>query len=120
MINHKKCTFLAKDNFFTELWGGVFLADDHNFGTKSLVSASFIISRVDAVKFQNMHIIPRPYIVVMVQAAAAAVHRESERTGRIHIQLVKLYSIVNVISPNAAAAAILRVITHYGIILDQS
>ena len=100
--------------------GGVFLADDHNFGTKSLVSASFIISRVDAVKFQNMHIIPRPYIVVMVQAAAAAVHRESERTGRIHIQLVKLYSIVNVISPNAAAAAILRVITHYGIILDQS
>ena len=63
MLNHEKCTFLAKDNFFTELWGGVFLADDHNFGTKSLVSASFIISRVDAVKFQNMHIIPRPYIV---------------------------------------------------------
>ena len=53
-------------------------------------------------------------------AAADTQHRESDSSGRIHIQLVKLYSIVNVISPNAAATAILRVITHYGIILDQS
>ena len=51
----KKARFGQKIIFSRNYGGGVILSDGVEFGIKSLVSASGILHRVGAIKFQNFH-----------------------------------------------------------------